>query len=260
MNPISEPSYGQPQPVKQVISAIEAARIEPQTADMRALWASAEGVITQLPQPQQLRAAADLLLALTELYFDRANFLYLLLEQWYTGFPRGPVLDNQEIADLLVRQSLQLDLDDLISHAPYKYQHAAQAETEDDRVASPPQEGDSVVGEIDSALLLEKLDDLIALDREQQQLAAVKSLAHEEPIAEWAAAISHHFESSPQTLLLPHLARVLGMNLIEVWIGCLMRPDTFECERVMQPGMDEAEAFYDPLSLWVKPRATIEAG
>lgn len=208
----------------------------PEEADLVALCQILDQAISLVPENLQLRVGGEAIVQLAGVYASRANALLDAWERSQTSL--GPVLTAQGLADLLVRQSMRVDLSDLIEVPEHKYV----------RSENPPRfdvEEDSIVVTVDKDVLLK------ALEESDSDDAAVKAkalaVAHPEDISVWVKAISHYFHNrQEETLPLIELVQKVqyplgkgeqkGSSLIKTWLALLL--GGFQLEQ-------QVEDFYD---------------
>ncbi len=201
--------------VQQILwQELEDAADLPEEADLPNLCQLLDQVIALLPPQVRFQVAGDAFLQLAKVYAARAN---ALLSGWErSGKTVAPILTAEGLADLLVRQSLRLDLSELVQIPEHKY---IQSENLDQTVA----DDGSVVNFVDRAALLKLLEGvpLIAFDPPPNTL----DVAHSEPISEWVRAIAlwmqQHCRS--QSVSLVELQQGLELPMVEVWLGLLTR-------------------------------------
>jgi hypothetical protein len=123
--------------------------------------------------------------------------------------------------DLIVRQTMAVDLSDLIEPAPTRAHR---------RLKSTSKAETSVAAVVDKSAVLamvEQLEDasqaseLPLSDEQKKQLAS--AAAHDEDISAWKRVIAHQMQQSDsKAVSLMQLQRVLEMPLIEIWLGLLL--------------------------------------
>ncbi|MDJ0708635.1 MAG: hypothetical protein QNJ46_35675, partial [Leptolyngbyaceae cyanobacterium MO_188.B28] len=79
-----------------------------------------------------------------------------------------------------------------------------------------PQTGDSVVGEVPKANVLEMADQL---DRKKKEAL---SLAHNENVSAWQTAISRALQTKLTPISVRTLREITQLPLVEVWLGLLL--------------------------------------
>ncbi|MBE7384715.1 MAG: hypothetical protein F6J95_025290 [Leptolyngbya sp. SIO1E4] len=192
--------------------ALEDAAEMPVLADLNALWQQAEPVIVQLSVHEQLRLGGKVIDQLAGLHQARAEFL---LGDWENTYnPQDPTVPGDWLQGL-VRQTQQVDLSELT--APVQRRPPGKA-------SKAKSELDTVVGEVPKANVLKMLDQV----EQAEQKAAVLSVAHEESIQAWVAAIAQWFEHHPQPILLLQLQQSLGWPLVKLWLSLLLGGFTLE--------------------------------
>ena len=218
-------------------SQLQSARLVPEAVDLVAVLDQAESAISQLPKSQQMQAAGEAILQLAQLCSLRSE---VLIENWENAY-RDPHVAHSFFSDI-VRQTMAVDLSDLIEPAPPRAHRRSKSNSKADSVAAP----------VDKSALLamvEKLEakspasELPLSDEQKKQLALAS--AHDEDISAWQRAISHWLRArvSTEPVFLLQLQQQLGMPLVEVWLGVL---HTQEPCYLKQCG-----DFYDPHSIQV---------
>ncbi|PSB46817.1 hypothetical protein C7B80_11605 [Cyanosarcina cf. burmensis CCALA 770] len=229
---------------------LQAARLTPETLDLTALLDRVDTCVAQLPQSIQLQVAGSAMLQIAKLLALRAE---VSIENWeYSS--RDPVVSHGFFSDL-VRQSMAVDLSDLIEPAPKRKR----------RIVPNFQVESSIVAPVDKSAVLEMVKQLernseIAAelpqsDEEKKQKALL--VAHDEDVSIWISAIANHFSNtSVKSLPLVELARQIqspatlepdileperGMPLVKAWLAVLS--GDFELE--------QREDFYSPTGIWV---------
>jgi len=213
---------------------LEQASATPETANITQLWGELEQFIAELPHEQRLQAAGKAIAQIVEVFALRCD---LILSAWEEAHnDQGPAVDEDAIAGL-VRQTMTLDLAELIEEP------VAEHRQRQSRASST----DSVAGPVDKAALLEAFDSEIeAVEAEAQHQLDALSTAHEEDVSGWTGAIARWLElrqnSEPVSLI--QLQQGLKMPLVEVWMGLLLSQEHNELEQ-------QGEDFYDPQGISV---------
>jgi len=142
---------------------------------------------------------------IVEVYVKRANSILDSLEA--TDSSEGPVLDEDFLSGLM-RQSMSIDLSDLMEEFAF------------DEVESSP-----VIFGSQVALIDRKEARAIARQERARMRKALKELAEKENIPLWQQAIASWIEQHQgEKVSLLQLQQVLGMPLVEVWLGLLHSP------------------------------------
>lgn len=199
-------------------SHLQSCRLAPESIDLVAVIDRAERDISGLPQAVQMQAAGEAILQLAQLYSLRSH---LLIDNWENAY-RDPQVANDFFADI-VRQSMAVDLSDLMAPAlPRK-----------SRASKVPKAHDSVAGVVDKSAVLAMVEQLEAnassyddsslSDAERKCLAL--EVAHDEDVSAWCEAIAHWMQQHQGTKVsLLQLQQALSMPLVEVWLGLLHSP------------------------------------
>ncbi len=214
---------------------LEEAADLPEEADLRNLCQMLDQAIALVPPELRFQVAGDAFLQLAKVYAARAN---ALLSGWErSGKPVAPILTAEGLADLLVRQSLRLDLSELVQIPEHKYLHS------EDLELSVSQDS-SVVGLMERAALFKLLEGVPL--PEFDSLTNPLDVAHSEPISEWVEAISAWMQQNcrSQAVSLVELQQGLELPMVEVWLGLLQG---------QQYKLKQCGDFYDPRGIWVMP-------
>jgi len=222
----------------------EAADI-PEEADLPFLCQMLDQAITLVPEHLRLAVAGEAFVQLAKIYASRASSLLDAWERSYNSL--GLVLTAEGLADLLVRQSLHLDLGDLLQVPEHKYVRSGES-----LLASV----DSLVGHVDRDALLEVLAEQqceLDVDDENAKAKAL-DVAHDEDVSVWVRAIAQFFSSRQvQSVRLielvegvqyPTINRVEQQRspLVQTWLALLL--GGFRLEQ-------NTEDFYNMRGIWV---------
>ena len=157
-------------------SALGVAEDVPEEADLPAIWTSLDLALESLSVRAQLTLAGDAIARIAQLIQDRAWLTIKELDQ--VDNPEGPVMPIGAL-DRFVRQSMQVRFERFVEAPPVplrRSQGVTQAEFPDD--------GRSVVVELDPAALLSALDAELEFV-EPQTVEQATSLAYSENVQEW---------------------------------------------------------------------------
>lgn len=203
---------------------LRSAQMVPEQVDFEELLAEVEEAISQVPESEQLRLAGEAFLRLAEVYAARSE---AWTEEWEQA-SRDPVVERGFFDDL-VRQTMTVDLSELMEPAPPRKQRTRR-ETR--------QEG-SIVAEVEKEAVLAMVDQMEAEAMRKEEVLAI---AHDEDVFAWIEAIKGWLRSAAtEQVQFAQLCEGLRMPPIEVWLGVLL--GGFELE-------SQGE-FYSGL-LWVK--------
>ncbi len=196
---------------------IEAAKDVPERANVSVLIEQAEDILSQLSIERQLRLAGETLAAIAEIYQSKSE---ALLDDWQQKYdPSEPGFDEELLAGL-VRQSMSLDLADLLE-PPQPRQ----------RVKSLMPEIESVAGEVDKQKLLQVLDrdghltlaNSIRQPCPQQMRQQVFQTSYDENVTAWCEKISIWFdEHIGEECSLVRLVEETELSLGQVWLSLLL--------------------------------------
>lgn len=158
-----------------------------------------------LEKNQQLQVAAEAISQIVEVYVKRANSLLDSLE--VTDKNTGHILDDNFLSGLM-RQSMSLDLSDMMELLPAN------------NIQVSPVSIGSLLEVIDR-----KAARLIARQERAKMKKALQALAEIENIPKWTSVIAHwSSQHQGENISLLQLQQVLGIPLVEVWLGFLHSP------------------------------------
>jgi len=213
---------------------LEQASATAEAADLDHLWQELETALGPLPSEQRLHMAGKAIEQIVEVFALRSD---LILSAWEEAHnDQGPAVDEDAIAGL-VRQSMNLDLADLVEEP------VAEHRQRQSRTLSV----DSVAGPVDKAALLEAFESEIELVEAQAQAqSAAMAAAHDEDVVGWASMIVQWLElrQSSEPVSLVQLQQSLGLPMVEIWMGLLLSQQHYELE---QQG-----DFYDVTGIYFK--------
>ncbi len=201
---------------------IEIAKEIPERAKVVVLIEKAEELLSQLSFEQQLRIAGTAMAEMAEIYQSKSE---TLLEDWQQKYnPTEPDF-NEELLAGLVRQSMSLDLSELLETSERRQ-----------RLTSTIPEIESVAGEVDKQKLLEVLD-------QEQIKQQIWQTSYEENVTAWCDQISLWFsEHLAAECSLIELVEGTGLSLGQVWLSLLL--GGFKLKR-------NSGEFYDPSSILI---------
>ena len=185
---------------------LEAAINAPETADIKILFQDLERVVAEVQLDQRLLLAGDAIVKIVDIYAKKAKLILDSLEVRNTSV--GPILTEDFLSGLM-RQSMTIDLSDLMENLFEKRREPLKQETD---------EGYHI------DLQEKKKSKAIADEAEHDAKRLMLELAGKEDVPAWASAISQWLtlHSSNEAVSLLHLQQELGMPLIEVWLGMLL--------------------------------------
>lgn len=209
------------------------AELTPQDSDLRWLCQGLEVAIAATPKAQKLQVAGEAVLLIAGILKLRAEGMLTDWEQAHSL--EGPTLEADDLSQL-IRQSMALELDDLIAEPePVTRQPKKALE----------QSAESVAGIVDKAALLEAFESEINLAENQgQDDSGAVSVAHAENVTAWASAISQWLKqyASTQPISLWDLQQGVAMPLVEVWLGLL---------GIQGVKLNQQGSFYDSNSIFI---------
>ena len=201
-------------------------------ADLRALWATLEPMLTALPDAEQLRISGMAIAQLAEICQLRAERLLADWEEQHSD--TGPAMAEDLLVGL-VQRTMYLELSDLIRQPlPRPASH------QPSRQRSQPH--GTQVGCVDKT-------DLLALLAAQAADAASchesALAAHQENPSAWVEAVACWMQSATESAVdsvsLPELQRSLNMPLIELWLALLLGGYRLESRG----------GFYETAQIWI---------
>lgn len=177
----------------------------PPDATLDVVWECFDLELPLLTIEQQLEAASLAFVQIADIL--KARSLLLLEETRDSNSDLGPVVDSDFFAGL-VRMSMHLDLDDLKeAPLPQRFQpHGAH---------NYPIGSDSVAAPVDKDNVLEMLQAVESWDD-------IRNLAGNEDVESWRQKIFDYIVCREGAVRLVELPRVLGLALVEVWLGLLL--------------------------------------
>ena len=219
-------------------SQLQLSRLAPESINLEAILDQAEQEIAQLPEAMQMQAAGEAILQLAQLQLLRAE---VLIDNWENSY-RDPHVKS-DFFDDIVRQTMTMDLSDLMEPLPLRKRRA--------KTALKAQ--DSVVGVVDKSAVLAMIEQLDALslldnelplsDEEHKQLAL--DFAHDEDIFAWCQAIALWInQHQGEKVSLRQLQQSLDMPLVEVWLGLLHSPTPYQWE-------GQGEFYREARDVWI---------
>ncbi len=185
---------------------LKTATLTPESADIKILFQDLERVVAEVPEDQRLLLVGEAIAQIVFVYVKKANLILDSLEVRDTSV--GPVLTEDFLSGLM-RQSMTIDLSDLMEDLFEKRQEQLLQETDDEH-------------HVDSQD--KKKAKAIADEAGHDAKSLMLELAGKEDVPTWATAISRWLaaRSSTESVSLLHLQQELGMPLVEVWLGMLL--------------------------------------
>lgn len=150
----------------------------------------------------QLKLAGDAIARIAQIIQDRA---WLTIEEIHQGGnAEGPIMPPGAF-DRFVRQSMQVNLAPFVEVPPVPLRAPPVGNQ-----SEFPDDGRSVVAEIDQAALLEVLEAEPELDESESYNGAI-AIAHSENVQDWISAIQQYFAAQPQrSIPLADLTRAMN--------------------------------------------------
>ncbi|BAU15738.1 unknown protein (plasmid) [Leptolyngbya sp. NIES-3755] len=184
-------------------TVIESAEEVPEQADLEQIWSILDVAPDCLSVRSQLKLAGDVIDRMAQIIHDRA--LLTIEEIHHIGNAEGPIMPPGAF-DRFVRQSMQVNLMQFVE-APSVPPRAMPVGSRFDY----PNDGRSVVAEIDQAALLEALDEELQFFEEPETYEQALALAHSENVQDWVNAIEQCFAVQPSNCIpLTELVTLMG--------------------------------------------------
>ena len=204
-------------------AAIQQALLDPSGANLHDLLSELDRSLSNASQEMQLHIAGTMLAQLAEVLAARANQLLEAWEEKHNPIKSEPILTAEMLQDVL-RQTMSLNLEDVIQALPYK--------------PNGVQPSESIVGAVDKDNLLAFLEHVDQRQTNQNALA----VAYDENVGAWVEAITHWRQKHHhQAISLLELQRSLQMPLIQIWLALLLGGFTLE----------QRGGFYQVDGIWV---------
>ncbi|MBW4541335.1 MAG: hypothetical protein KME43_19675 [Myxacorys chilensis ATA2-1-KO14] len=225
-------------------TVIESAGDVPEQADLEQIWSILDVALDSLSVRSQLKLAGDVIDRMAQIIHDRA--LSTIAEIHHIGTAEGPIMPLGAF-DRFVRQSMQVNLAPFVEGPPSP-PRASQVGNPSDF----PDDGRSVVAEIDQAALLEALETEPELDELESYQGAL-ALAHSENVQDWMRAIQQCFAAQPhRSMLWVDLTRAMkDLGTAEenepqrVWVN------TWLALLLGEYRLEQRGEFYGAETLWV---------
>lgn len=197
----------------------------PPDATLDIVWECLDLELPLLTVEQQLEAASLAFVQIADIL--KARSLLLLEETRDSNSELGPVVDSDFFAGL-VRMSMHLDLDDL-KEPPLPQTFQPHGTHNYPIIAT-----DSVAAPVEKDNVLEMLQAVESWDD-------IRNLAGNEDVESWRKKIFDYIVTRKGAVRLVELPHVLGLALVEVWLGLLL--GDFKLE--------QRGEFYDVDEVWV---------
>jgi len=205
--------------------------------DLDPLWQELEVSVQQhdlLPE-KALEVAAE---GISQIVLQFTQFAELTFEELEAVAERGVVLPA-DVFDQYVRQTVEVDFEQFVEPL------AALPRKSPEREIS---HGDSVVGELDQAAVLQVLDQQMSQEPELTEAEIfnrTSALAHDEDISAWSKAIARWLEEHQiSTIPLVQLQQAMGMPLAQLCLTLLLGGFSIE----------QRGAFYETEQIWISWR------
>jgi hypothetical protein len=217
----------------------------PEEANMEQLWEALEETLPVLAMPDRLHVSGEAIAQIVDVFHERSSLAFEDLQAAATD--DGPVMPNDAF-DRYVRQTMDVDFDQFIEPPagfPRRPPQRGDRDATDD--------GQSIVGVVDKARLLDVLDSELS---EEEAYHQAISVAHSENVEGWIAAIAQYLERQPtSSLRLVELVQTVDYAIAEPddhqtdWNGTLVK--TWMALLLGGYGLEQRGDFYDVQSIWL---------
>lgn len=209
--------------LEQIFSAEwQDASAQPESVSLVRLWQLVEPHLKNLSDAEQLRFASFVFVQLADLYTMKAD---RLLEDWQDQHnDEGPVIDFDWLQGL-VQRTMHLDLTDLVRTKEKK--------------PTGNRHHQSIVGAVEKKKVLEMVE---AIETEEEMKQSALSVAHDENVNFWIAAIHQWLQKhGQQKVSLLELVCNTKLSLVKVWLALLLGDYILEPE----------DEFYSAGKIWI---------
>ena len=207
--------------------AIASAAQSPNEADLPMVFNLLDLTLVELDTRSQLRVAGDAVGQITDLFCDRSNLCFELLQAQTN---HGEPVMSDHAFDRYVRQSVVVNFDQFIQPL----------ESLPRKSSEKIKDGDSIIGAVDKEVLLQVLEQEHLLSW-KEELDLALSIAHDEDVSTWIEAIAVCLKSNSIPMRFIDLQNKLKLPVVEVWLGLLLGDF-----KLLQKG-----AFYDADQIWI---------
>lgn len=219
-------------------SVLREAAIAPDVADVRQLLDALDESLGSLETIAQLNVAAEAIVQIVQVFQVRSTVAFEELEA--TASDQGPVMPTDAF-DRYVRQSMEVDFEQFIEPIELLPRKAIEP-------SKLPDDGTSIVGELDQATLLQALDKQMSQEPRLTEMEAFNraiETAHDEDVSAWVGAIEQWMsEQAVSDISLLQLQQSIDLPLIQVWLALLLGDHPLE----------QRGAFYDTRTVQVLKR------
>jgi hypothetical protein len=206
---------------------ISTARQTPEDANLPMVFKLLDLTLVDLDTRSQLRVAGEAVCQITDLFCDRSSFLF---EELHSRAVEGEPIMADDAFDRYVRQSMVVDFEQFLEPLPSLPR----------KISEQSKSGNSIVSEIDKAVLIQVLEQesLLSPEEEYEQ---VLSTAHTENVSDWVEAIAQYIANNYSPIRLMSLQQDLKLPVVEIWLGLLL--GNFN--------LQQRGAFYDSKEIWI---------
>lgn len=212
------------------------AAIAPDVADVGQLLDGLDQAMSALNTVGQLQVAARAIEQIVQVFEWRSSLAFEELVA--THSEEGPVMPDDAF-DRYVRQSMEVDFEPFVEPLESLPRKAPERSIG---------EGESAVGELDQAALLQALDEQMSQAPWLTEVEAFNraiATAHDENVAEWVGAIEQWMrEQSIGEVSLVQLQQSIDLPLISLWLALLLGGYSLK----------QRGEFYQGEQIWVQAR------
>lgn len=184
---------------------LQAAEVEPEQFNLQLMWVALEALLAERPAAEHLAIAGIAIEHFARILLQRAE---QMLSEWEQApLQELPIFPNDLLLGLM-RQSTTYNIDDLFDSPPPHKPRRRAAKT----------------GRAEEQAVRQAIEAAVE-QREQQLKLQALSVAHEEDVSSWIAAIAQWIRQThplTQQLSLSDLQQGTQMPIIEIWIALLL--------------------------------------
>ena len=207
--------------------AIASACQSPDEANLPMVFNLLDLTLVELDTRSQLRVAGKAVGQITDLFCDRSNLCFELLQAHANH--AEPMMSDHAF-DRYVRQSVVVDFEQFIQPL----------ESLPRKSSEKIKDSDSVVSAVDKEVLLQVLEQDHLLSWEEE-LDLALSIAHAENVSAWIEAVAVCLKSNTAPMRLLDLRNSMNLPIVKIWLGLLLGDF-----KLLQKG-----AFYDADQIWI---------
>jgi hypothetical protein len=213
---------------------ISTAQHLPYTLNLSNLLQDLDRTIIDLPLERQLEIGSQAISSIATIIQTRSRYL---LEDWNGG---TALLLPEDAFTGLVRQTLHLDLSQLLESAPAPAIARQKPSKQGEMICSTAQV-------VDKQEILQILEAEIAQER--------LTISYDEAISKWDAAIATYVQTTIDGLSIQSLAHELKLTLGEVWLTILLSDRDYKLEPMSESTYCPADRLFVKWAQWDEQRS-----